>query len=787
MSLKKIVFGITVLAVFLVPIFPLIVANSLFFPFITGKAIFFRFVVEIAFAGWVILAFMDPKYRPRFTWTSFAVLVFTAVILVADLLGVNPIRSIWSNFERMEGWLTIAHLAGLFFVISNLFGHYETNKKLWQKWFVTNLGVGTAVALYGLLQLANVVSIHQGSTRVDASLGNSAYMAVYMLFMVGISVFILLSQKDRFSLRVMSKDVNLTLYWTYFVVSIIVYAFLSDSSSINAFFDALKTFASTNTISFIVGTLVTIIALAYPYRVLPILFTFLIFQTQTRGTILGLIGGLLLSLAIYALLAEKKAIRSKIASASVIVLIIVIGIVFWTNRDSSIVKNNEVLNRLATISLSDVKTQARGYIWPMAVKGALERPLFGWGQENFNYIFNANYEPAMYAQEQWFDRAHSVFLDWLVAGGIIGLLAYLALYVLLLTNIWKSSLTVAEKSVLTGLVAGYFIHNIFVFDNIASYVMFFAILGFADSQFAGKHRVLFGNRVFQKDTIEYVVLPVVIVLFVLTLYSVQYRVIKANTRLITALISCSQNGMPDPALYQKALAVDSTTANQEIREQILNCALRVINAPQAPGPMKQSFFALAMQEIQNQISYAPKDARIYVLGGSFMNGIGQYGEAVPLLEKALELSPRKQSIIYDLATSYINLNKNIDKAVELMKGAYESAKDNSQAKISYATTLISADKEKEAKELYKDNPTALITPQVAQVYFIKKQYTKAIEIYKALVKENPKDVNYRAQLAQTQFVAGFKYDAIETLRTISRDNPELKDQVEQAIKQIEKK
>jgi hypothetical protein len=77
MSLKKIVFGITVLAVFLVPIFPLIVANSLFFPFITGKAIFFRFVVEIAFAGWVILAFMDPKYRPRFTWTSFAVLVFT--------------------------------------------------------------------------------------------------------------------------------------------------------------------------------------------------------------------------------------------------------------------------------------------------------------------------------------------------------------------------------------------------------------------------------------------------------------------------------------------------------------------------------------------------------------------------------------------------------------------------------------------------------------------------------------------------------------------------------------
>lgn len=730
MNIKKITHALTFLVLFLLPFFSLIVANSLFFPFITGKAIFFRFVVEVAFCGWVILAFIDQKYRPKITPLSVGVTIFMLVALVADLLGVNPLRSIWSNFERMEGWITIIHLWALFITMTSMFGTFESGKKIWHRWFNVSLLVALISGIYGIVQLLGYADIHQGGTRLDASLGNSAYFAIYMLIHAFLAVYMFIYSSS-------SKAKSTLIRWYYAVLSV--------------------------------------------------LFAFLVFETQTRGTILGLIGGVMLALFLYALLAKKDKSIYRYISVAILIGIVLLGVVFWMNRKAPIIQNSALFGRLASISWTEAKGQARNYIWPMAVKGALERPLFGWGQENFNYIFNANYEPAMYAQEQWFDRAHSVFLDWLVAGGIIGLLAYLALYVLLLANIWKSSLTVAEKSVLTGLVAGYFIHNIFVFDNIASYVMFFAILGFADSQLAGKHRVLFGNRVFQKDTIEYVVLPVVIVLFVLTLYSVQYRVIKANTRLITALISCSQNGMPDPALYQKALAVDSTTANQEIREQILNCALRVINAPQAPGPMKQSFFALAMQEIQNQISYAPKDARIYVLGGSFMNGIGQYGEAVPLLEKALELSPRKQSIIYDLATSYINLNKNIDKAVEIMKGAYESAKDNSQAKISYATTLISADKEKEAKELYKDNPTALITPQVAQVYFIKKQYTKAIEIYKALVKANPKDVNYRAQLAQTQFVAGFKYDAIETLRTISRDNPELKDQVEQAIKQIEKK
>ena len=786
MLLKKIVRNIAVISLFLLPLFPLIVANSYFFPFITGKAFFFRILIEIAFACWAILAFMDAKYRPRLTPTSVSIILFVLIALVADLLGINPLRSIWSNFERMEGWLTIVHLAGFFLVISNLFGHYESNKKVWQRWFTANLGVATTVGVYGLLQLANVVAIHQGSTRIDASLGNSAYMAVYMLFAVGLAIFMFLSTKNRWSLKVLSQDNNLTIYWTYFVVSIIVYASLSTSYDISAFFVSLKTLISDHTLKFLFGLIVMGISLAYPYRILPLLFTYLIFQTQTRGTTLGLIGGIILALVIYIILAKKEAKKSRLIAGGVVVLIVLAGIIFWTNRTSSFVTNNPVLNRLATISIKDVKTQARGYIWPMAVKGALERPLFGWGQENFNYIFNANYEPAMYDQEQWFDRAHNVFLDWLVATGFIGLIAYLALYVLILVKVWQSNLTLAEKSALTGLIVGYFIHNIFVFDNIASYIMFFALLGFADSLHNSKAKVILGNKVFHKDAIEYVVLPIVIVCFIFVVYFVQYRVVKANTRLIDALIACSSNGTPDAGLYQKALDVDSTTANQEIREQALNCGVRVITAPQAPGPIKQAFFSLAMQEIQNQIAYAPKDARIYVLGGSFMNGIGQYNEAVPLLEKALELSPKKQSIIYDLATSYLNLNTNIDKAVELMKGAYESAKSNSQAKISYATTLISAGKESEAKELFKDDPSALISPQIAQAYFVKKQYSKAIEVYKALVKSSPTNVNYLSQLAQIQYTAGLKYDAVETLRIIIKNNPELKEQVETAIKQIEK-
>ena len=131
--MKKITQYVSVVALFLVPIFPLIVANSFFFPFITGKAFYFRIMVEIAFAAWVILAFLDAKYRPKFTTLNFAVTLFAVIILLADLLGVNPVRSMWSNFERMEGWITVIHLWAFYMTASSILGAGLEGKKIWHR------------------------------------------------------------------------------------------------------------------------------------------------------------------------------------------------------------------------------------------------------------------------------------------------------------------------------------------------------------------------------------------------------------------------------------------------------------------------------------------------------------------------------------------------------------------------------------------------------------------------------------------------------------------------------
>jgi tetratricopeptide (TPR) repeat protein len=446
---------------------------------------------------------------------------------------------------------------------------------------------------------------------------------------------------------------------------------------------------------------------------------------------------------------------------------------------------------MASISLSDTSNQARQYIWPVAISGALERPILGWGQENFNYIFNKDYNPLMWKHEQWFDRAHNVFLDWFVASGFVGLITYLALYVLFLIAVWKSDLSIGQKSVLTGLIGGYAVHNIFVFDNLASYVFFFALLGFGGSLVARTHSHTHQSRLgrwmatktFSTDAVEYIVAPISIVALVAAMYFLNVRPIQANTRLIAALTSCrGGSAVPDASLFTNALAVDSYLANQEIREQVLSCSNGIINS-QLPGQMKQSFFELAMKAITDQQAATPNDARIYVLAGSFLSSIGQKAEAEKNLAKAHELTPRKQTVMIQLATIYLNTGE-YDKSLALLKEAYESEPNYAEVRNAYLIALIASGNETRARALFTD-PSLFETEMAARAYLATKQYARAIDIYKKLIAADTKNVDLRGQLAQVYYQADMIWQATETMRAIGVDFPEYKTQVEAAIKQIQ--
>lgn len=717
---------------------PTYVADYLFFPFISGKGFAFRIIVEIIFALWLILVFRergtsvvgtDRSVLPRCNAISISIGIFTLITLIADLAGLNPLRSIWSNFERMEGWLMIIHLWGYFMVLSSVL----KTKESWHKFFNVVIVSGFITALYGLTQFFGWAETHQGS-RVDASLGNSAYMAVYMLFNAFIAGYL-----------------------------------------------AISYFAKKH--------------LFYSYAIAAAFFSFIMFQTATRGTIIGWTIAIIASCAIYTIFSRKSSGQSNISrvvSGSVILLVVVIGTLFYFNRNASWIQKNEVLGRLASISISDTKTQARRFIWPMAIKGITESPktaIIGVGQENFNYIFNSHYNPEMWRHEQWFDRAHSVFLDWFVAGGILGLVAYLALYLISLIFIIKSEKTIGEKSILIGLLVGYAIHNVFVFDNQTSYVMFFTLLAFVHSLRKNKDLLIFKN--YSKSISEdaetvrdYVYVPVVVILFIASMYFVNVRAIQANTGLINALITCSNPQTVSVVPFEKILKLRQTVANQETVEQLLNCSANVIQNPQIQQDKKAAFYDLAKKEIENQIKKTPNDARIYIIGGSYYDSIRDFNTATPLLEKANELSPNKQSIIFELAVNYLNIGKNKE-AVDILDKAYQSATDNPIAKTTYVTALVTAGEDAKAKQIFGDDPEVFTDPRVINAYVLSKQYDKAIALFKQILVKDPDNQETYSSLAYVYLLNKQDYQAIELLKKAKERFPLIKSQVDDAIKQIE--
>ena len=173
--------------IFIVPFIPLIVANSMFFPFITGKNFSFRILVEIIFGAWVALAFLDSMYRPKFSWLFVSVASFIGIIFLAGILGEYPFKSFWSNFERMEGFVTLAHLFAYFLVAGTMLN----TQQLWTRFLNTSVAVSTFIGIYGVFQLAGKVTINQGGVRLDATFGNATYLAVYMLFHIFITLFLL--------------------------------------------------------------------------------------------------------------------------------------------------------------------------------------------------------------------------------------------------------------------------------------------------------------------------------------------------------------------------------------------------------------------------------------------------------------------------------------------------------------------------------------------------------------------------------------------------------------------
>jgi len=578
--------------VFLLTVLPLLVFDGLFFPFITSKAFAFRFLVELGIGLLLILACIDKKYIPRITPITFFFGLFVVTILVADIFGLNITRSIWSNFERMEGWVMLAHLFALFVLFEKVL--FELG--FWRKWLTASLGVSVFVGVHGVLQLSGAAEIHQGGVRLDANFGNATYLAVY------------------------------TLFHSFFAA----WLFLQSRS----------------------------VSVRFLYGGVGALNLVLLYFTATRGALLGLVAGIGISLLVYVFCTKNKKVL-----AGLIAFVLFVSMSFGVlaaHKDRVFVAENPVLSRIAGISFGEGETRFR--IWSIALEGFYERPLLGWGQGNFNLVFSKYYNPVLYAQEPWFDRAHNVIFDWLVAGGVLGLGTYLLLFGSLVVYLFVGKFTVLERSVLLGVLGAYAVNNLFVFDNLLSYVFFVCVAAFVSSRTLKEYHI--PKLEFPKE----VLISLIIIVGLGVVYVVNIPALNANGALIRAL--SPQYQMEERrASFKEALSYNSF-ASQEIREQMVQLALAGVQSNQLSTDLKVALLVDAAQEMEKQALLMPQSARIHLLYGIALRLLGQSEMAYEVLGKAIALSPRKQSVLFEYAFAADGVG-NVDEALSTLKYAYE--------------------------------------------------------------------------------------------------------------------
>jgi len=732
-------------SIFLVPLVPFIVANgmflpNLFFPFITGKNFVFRILIAVMVLCYVLLAMREPKYRPRGSMLMWTALAFVGWMGIATFFSVDPIKSFWSNFERMEGFVGLVHLF-VWFVIA---GAVLSAENLWHRFFNVAIGASAVQGLYALLQLGGALAIStQSGVRLDTTFGNAAYFAVYMLAHVFLTLY-MMARTSRSS----------GLMWLY-------------GSALVLQFGGL-------------------------------------YFSETRGAFLGLIGGLIIAAAWVAIRGKGVELRTlRRVAFSALGVIALLVVVFFAIRNTPLVQYSNTLQRLAAISLEDNTTQSRFLIWQMAGQGAMERPIFGWGQENFSFIFNKYYNPAMYGQEQWFDRAHNQFLDWLVAGGVPAFLLHLGLYLFGAWAIVRSRLTVAEQAALLGLLAAYAVNNSFVFDNLVSAIFLWVLLAYLHSISRTNAPSLSLSRPMGDHSIA-VAAPIVIGVVLIGAWALNAPGFTRAATLVDALqtqravqdASGATVGAPrDPQenlnQFVKAAGPSAWPGNplgrQESVEQMLQFASNQVAPSSSINPaLKEQVFTASYAAGMQQLAERPGDARLELFVATFLAQFGQSAEALTHLQEALKFSPKKQQILIQLGGTLLQAN-NTEQGLAALKTAFELDQRYDAARLFYVAGLYLSGQDAPADALLTERygTTVVDDDQLLQIYMNAKQFDRAESIWRLRITKDPQNAEIRLGLASVQFASCNLPATVATLKEIIALAPVSAPQMQELITQIE--
>jgi O-antigen ligase len=528
-------------------------------------------------------------------------------------------------------WDNHERMLGLF-TIFHYIAYYFVCSSVFKNWTDWNralkvfLSAGSLAMLVGVVQhFKGGILLNQDIDRVASTLGNSIYVGGYGLFLMFVSFLLFVKEKNK------------TWKWL---------------EAAGAFLALLGMFFS-----------------------------------GTRGSILGLAAGMGIAVLGYIIV-----LRDFPKTRKILVGVAVFGIaaisLLYIFRQTSFVMSIPAVNRTINTSFESIKNSPRWIAWEVAVESWKERPVFGWGPNNFFYAFNMYYQSRSLEHgygETWFDNAHNIIMNTLAVQGAFGLASYLFIFfaavITLVLARRKQKLEPHIVVIGAAFLIAHFVQNVTVFENPTSYLYFMFWLAMVASLSvkqdepagaAGKNNKpanIFPNKTISTGTIATTGL---IILFLIFIFEIQPA--RANMKTLEALKYLSYQPAAGLELMKAALAFNSPHID-DIRSDLTRTVAQTLSsgANKAGKEKNLEMLNLAIETLQDNVLLHPYDIRNYLvlsqlgqIGFSLTNDpkfIGQYGEN---LELALKYSPKRQQIIYNLANFYLQIGKG-DEAVKAIE------------------------------------------------------------------------------------------------------------------------
>ena len=432
---------------------------STIFPYVVGKAVYTRLLVEFAFALWLVLLLWRPSYRLPRSRLLWVLGIYVAVVLVASFTGVSLQRSLWSTYERMQGWVGLLHYAAFTVMLASMFRNFRD----WRLVLNVNLAVGLVMGLLGVSQIAglDLLAYLEDAPRISITLGNATYVGAYTLVNALIATAFLahsfaaprgnraasperLERRGRRGRRQQAESQQPS--WA------------SADTLMRAFW-------------------VSVI----------LLDMLMLYQSGTRGAIVGLAAGLGTFVVGYILWGKLRPVRTASIALAVagVVLVAAFLLVRNTGAFESVAESSLTLQRLASLGPEDRSVRSRWTSTLMGLRGFADRPVLGWGPENYAVAYDRHLteQGAVDSSLLTFDQAHNRVIEEMVTTGALGLAAYLAVWLVMAWVLMRRIRELQSDAQLFVLMigaalSGYFVQNLLLFDTPGTVIQLQLLIGF---------------------------------------------------------------------------------------------------------------------------------------------------------------------------------------------------------------------------------------------------------------------------------------------------------------------